>query len=775
MEDLLRVAFVLVAAATLVICYLGALWTRGYGAGRVHLDQNKYGVTDGEQAPVEGSPKAASEERHLVRNEEKKNKTIFVIFLIILAVILLVICFIYIEYFVYVEKLADDPIVFVEKPIVIKYSGVIVHALLGLFAGLLGYGFYWFLQGNHYKDSPAPKIFIGVWVFLLVVVAVLGLFNVEAKLLMASVKRLETPAGAIEFSAVSDESRVSLSFDNKPPTATMTDFQAGAIRLETALRYAQTDFENIVKFCAPGSAGGPYCAPRLGASEEETDQARYKLFSAMAVTYGYANTIQPIASCLKAYSCFYENGVPIQDDLSEIAASYASPPSEPLGCPESGKKDPICEPVDRIISHLEVFRNQDWDDTAKQNCLYLEPCLNMEDQLPTAEDVISHRNAVLATGTAIDSGITGKTRASGFILPYRSMLSAALLTASGYPHEAVGHMEREYRRLMSKFGRTASSGKETPPPDFVEAVLRLRLLYALQEAGGHAENQAIKLKYQGMERDLARAHLQYNLGVNGYQREELLSECSERSSGHLRKASGEVREKEHVRFVNWLENFPNTNGVNAEGKQSKKNNNKSNKINKMQLILSSVDKVNEKNSTPNTDYNQQWGEYIKKFILYFVNADFLRLYSISQLPKLPIKGTDLLDAGEWWRIATEKPHLVVSCFSHLPDEYIEYLRFQMTYTFGLLHAQKAKRLSKAAELIRSGFTDSGSIPVDMREVRDVACMGYTGLRRAYNIGTGLIEMNALWSEAIADGMHQAPEILRHLAKYLAGDGASCVN
>lgn len=780
MENLLIIPFVLLVFAALFLCDLLAR--------RPSAQVSR--IEDTDRPDLQGQPRAKSLKQRVNAYVKRNLGLVSGLFFLFCAIALYVGISVYVEasvdnYLIYVKDLSY-PLVNIEKPWMLKYSGVLVNVGLALIYGFLLYRFIKFLK--KYDDGPSQpsKVAVVLWILVLVLVPAFGLFKTEAKLLLASIKRLETPAGAIEFSAISDESQISLYFDDRAPTETITNFQAGAQRLAAALGYAQTDFENIVKFCKTESNDGPFCAPRLGGSDTETAREREKLMSAMAVTYGYANAIKPVAACLNAYACFYENGVPIQDDLSEIAASYAAPPSVPLGCPDRGKMDPVCVPVDRIIDHLEVFRNQDWGEAAKDQCKYLAQCLDKKNKLPTAEDVMSHRDAVLATGNVNNAGVAEKTRETGFILPYRSMLSAALLTASGYPAEAVGHMERQYLRLMRKFGRNEGGGKETPAPDFVESVLRLRLLFALQQAGEHANNQSLKLKYQDMERDLARAHLEFNIGVDGYQREQLLAECAAGSSGFSAKLSRPERNNQHVRFVDWLEAFPKSKELNFENmeKSESRENRKSSQIDtnitnakfeKNKIIVDSFDSVEEKIKTEPQFHDEKWEKYKRDFILYFVNADFLRLHSISRQGNLTITGADLLDTQEWWRIATEKPYLIEKCFSHLPDEYIEYLRFHMVYAFGLLHAQKAQRLSQTAELIRSGFTATGSIPVDMHEVEGVACMGYTGLRRAYAIGKGLAEMDPGWGNAIADEMQQAPSMLRHLAKYLASAGASCLH
>ena len=762
MEDLLRIPFVLLALAAILLCYLLDQRRRDPGTeqDKPALGQ-KPGFADQETQDIKGAPE---------RKQNKSHRFHLVIAIGLLAGAIIFCAAFLFELEKYVYGYFVEPFPDLEGSFLLKHRGTFEYMGLGLIYGLLLYAFYRFVLKHDEARGPVPKLMVGVWVTVIVVFTAVGLFKSETKMLMASVKRLETPAGAIEFAAVADESEISISYDTLTPTKTDTDFQAGAKRLGGTLSSVESDFKKIIRFCREDLTVGPYCAPFFGdADVEKVKDGKEALVSAMAVTYGYARVIKPIATCLSAYACFFENGVPIQDDLSEIAASYATSPGssdEALGCPRGGDRDPMCDPLERILKHLKSFKKQGWNQAEEDSCPYLVQCLDEEkNALPEAKDVVSHRDAVLATGKTSDSGNAQENRETGFILPYRPMISAALLTASGYPEEAVGHMEREYRKLRGKFGRTGEGGEGSGSPDFVETVLRLRLLHGLQQVSDHANKQDITLEYQEQERNLAIAFLKKNMNVDGRQREKLLEKCVEGISG---TGSG-LSDNDIDRSKAFKTILQNPSLIEEKFKHITKG---TKDFDEMKLV------TKQWKSDPTATVKEDWDAYVSNFLFYFVSADFRRLQARARQHRDKIEDEHLVAAGRWWNITIKNPNLIKDCFSRMPfasPGLYRFLKFQMVYTYGLLHAQKASWLSQKAELARSGLTQSHVILVDMDEVRDYVCKGYTGLRRAYNTGKVLMDEDPDWTAAVEQDMWRTSGMLRRLVAYMDAVGGNCLH
>lgn len=748
MDDLLRVPFVLLAVSAFLFAYYWARKKDDWREGTERPDRSglarskstaEAGLQSGKQRAIENQPKPGS--------SEKRTNTPFIFSIIFFLSALL--------YIVTVILPDSYPEIFHFSSLrrfLLKNSGAFLNMALGVVYGFLLYGFYRFIKKYEDEEKPAPKLSMVAWVMVIVIVTAAGLFKTEATSLLASIKRLETPAGAIEFgSSVVDDTATSFKPGAGAPTTTETNFQAGTDALEATLRNAQKDFKNIVRFCGRDLAGGPHCSPFLGGADDEENEARQKrLLSTMAVTYEYASVIMPIATCLNAYADFYENGVPIQDDLSEIAASYATFPSqggEGARC-GGGREDPICEPLNRILAHMRAFRTYSIDQGMVENID--ERCPK---DMPTADEVISHRDAMRDRDGA------------GVILPYRSMLSAALLTASDYPNEAVGHMEREYKKLSASFGREGEQKKGSRDVDFVETVLLLPLLSGLQVASEHVRNQELLLKYQDQERDLGLEFLSSNFGVNGRQRGRLLEKCAESLSGSREK--GTAADLKHSKAFRAMLQEPLT--LLRERLRENKTYN--------QRIENEFKKdMEELNLESQQEIEEKWAAYVSQFILYFVNSDFKRLQAHAGQREDLITDEDLVAARKWWEIATERPSLIKQCFSQVPNAnagLYQYLKFHMNYTYGLLYAQKAAWLSQNAELARSGFTDRHVLLVDADELENYACMGYKGLRRAYNSGKGLEQQG--WEEILSRDMWQTSNMLRRLVAYLERVGASCLH
>ncbi len=762
MEDLLRIPFVLLALAAIILCYLldqkrrNPATEQDKTASRLNL-----GMADHKEEGIEGAPQNKKHTKHAIDNKHKWKNSLYVALAIAIFFIAIIITIIFLsEVETYINQYFKEPFPDFKSAFLLKHRSTLEYMGSGLIYGVVLYGFYRFVLKHDDARGPLPKLMVAVWVTLIVVLTVAGLFKAETKMIMASIKRLETPAGAIEFAnaEAGDDLEISISYDAQTTTKTDTNFQAGAKRLEEALDSVESDFKKIIRFCRKDLMAGPYCAPFAGdADAKEVEESQEGLVTAMAVTYGYARAIKPIATCLRAYACFYENGVPIQDDLSEIAASYAIPPSELAkfsDCTGGKNEDPICEPLGSILGHLTSFKYQFKNKTLTENeklsCPPLEECLKeSENNLPKANDVIHHRDAVLAAG---------KPGVAGHMLPYRPMISASLLTASGYPEEAVGHMEREYKKLRREFGRTEEGG-ESGSLDFVETVLRLRLLNELQQVSDQAKKQQITLEYQEKEQSLAIAFLEKNMNVDGRNREELLEKCVKGITG-----IGYEMSKSEIELSDNFKNILNDDDILQKNVKGILKDTKS-----FEDVKLETEKW--KKETPST-VKGAWDDYVSNFLFYFVNADFNRLQSRVGTQQNQTEGQiedrHLASAEEWWNIATKKPNLIKDCFSRMSfasSGLYRFLTFQMVYTYGLLNAQKASWLSQKAELARSGLTEGHVILVDMNEVQDDVCKGYTGLRRAYNIGKVLME-DPDWKETVEKQMRGTSSMLRRLVPYM---------
>ena len=730
MEEILRIPFVLLVVAVLIVCYL---WDQRRRNPIEKQNQNpsneNVGFNDPEGPKIAGQP---------MINHNKYNKRIL-IFSLILLLFAIAIFFLYlIEMEKYVHQYFTEPFPNFEGASLLKHRSTLEYMGLALIYGAVLYGFYRFVLKS---PSEVSKTAAAVWVVMIVLLTAVGLFRTETKMLVAGITRLETPAGAIEFAREKEDTDVSFSYGDSDSdgafTESVTDFQAGARRLDEVLDSVESDFEKVFIFCRNDLEVGPYCAPFPGATRAQKEN-QDGLISAMEITYRFARQIKPIAICLRAYACFYENGVPIQDDLSEIAAGYATTPlSITPRCPSEGSRDPVCDPLERLLSHLKSLTIEGWTKAEKDSCPFFKQCLEAtKSGMPRPEGVMSDRDAVVAA----------EKSDTGFILPYRPMLSAALLTASGYPEEAVGHMERSYAKLRQKFGKTWEGEHEVGYPDFVEALLRLRLLYGLQQVSDHADKQEITLKYQEQERILSVRYLKKNMNVDGEQREKLLEKCVEGISGtpDLSKESKEFKDALHDEEL-----FHFINAKESENREEYKFPQKWN------LATSS-------------NASKRWNDYVGRFLWYFVNADFRRLQARAQQKRDKIEDEHLVAAEKWWKVAIKRPDLIKACFSRTPvatPEAYRYLKFQMVYTYGLLHAQKASWLSQKAELARSGLTQSHMMLVDMKEIKDHVCEGYTGLRRAYNTGIALMD-DADWKKAVEPQMWHTAGMLRRLVPYM---------
>lgn len=281
-----------------------------------------------------------------------------------------------------------------------------------------------------------------------------------------------------------------------------TPFQLGLSILQEAVDKLGKDKSRITSWCnrhpalscdAPGAPTSKQNAEtngdKIGTQDLDTKSPiSPSLKEALDEATGYMAWVKPFQVCLSnKYVEYFPNGLPIQDELSEFAASYTA------DFPASGDKteanaqlvgyeterNNLLGKLDQFSRYVEQYDNNDKTETAakcktndiKRAINYLQADEQKNSKKPALNDESEKRH---------------------FNLPHNSILEASMIAASGYPFEAARHLEREYNRFTSKKSRRHFGIKEG---DFHDFILRLRMLSPLEGLFGYLQDRENQVHY----------------------------------------------------------------------------------------------------------------------------------------------------------------------------------------------------------------------------------------------------------------------------------------
>jgi hypothetical protein len=396
----------------------------------------------------------------------------------------------------------------------------------------------------------------------------------------------------------------------------------------------------------------------------------------------YAVYVNNIADCLEEYSNNFENGVPIQEELSEIAANYTARSAEPTR--------EFRASFDNIIRHLDSFSNEDGADNSASSCKHL----------PMFAEVDEYRTAALASRST---------------LPYRSMLEAAVLTASGYPVEGARHLEREYKRFSDDLTRL--EGEESDSDSnrsgaLMEFVLRVRMLSMLEqmfEVAGKPDDQIRTLRQLA---SLIEVWLARVTDVSAVSPKAWFMACRD-GKLRLQDATGEAANQPFSPFARLAKELQQETGqklpITLE-KQAKKlleaekyptdpelatalQGQPRKLVEALEQLVNKPDiglRFDDPKSLPD-----EFERFLSTYGHVLMNTHLRLFEELFWRESEPIKVADLDTAGEYAELALNEPELLWDCFNkygRIDDTEIETMRFDILRAYGLLQAAHATRV-----------------------------------------------------------------------------------
>jgi hypothetical protein len=718
-------------------------------------------------------------------------------------------------------RYSNDPIAILSRPAVFVYAGIVLHAFLAIVFGWLAHKFYGALIGG---KGPVSGYSLAAHAVPLLLVCFIGLFNTEIRGFVNQIARIETPYGIVDFNRRNAE--VSWVLDKGNPQSTASDFQEGARMAEAAIDRAKRDLRNLAMFC--DIAPQVVCLPPPdevnpdGQAQAEDVRATHqfeiaRMVRAMASTYDYAESLINLTTCLREYAQVFQNGVPIQDEISEIAANYsllldrgaASTSAEDAiagradgnKAMETGNVDLAAESSSRARSHKQMAdvvieeisgmiqaalaAGPNGEDAALTSHIDDMKNLAKERAADRAQELLSEEtegNIGLAMSRLIDylgrfsdshlNELGGSSKcheletastildlrrrvvASGIVLPHRYLLQSALLTSAGYPEEGLGHLDKVWNRLRS---HSSDGAGGVGPRDFVEFVFELRLLSEMGQLSGHLANQG-KIKYE--QRKLA-----YLKEAHKITRQWL----DQQLDLHTNQPTEFMRQCASITYPGLAEPAGDDRQTDPEGRFVD--------LLRAQLVNHGV------RSSP-ADRKAAWKSYVSNLIWYYFHLNFDRLSAAAWQDRDEIRDLDLIESQEWWEVAIDEPQLIENCFSTIAINYysvrtFSLARIMMSYHFGLLHVQKGVKIQQAALLASSaGGRAFMSDITQQAKAESLICSGAVGLRKARELGAELkrfeddnsIDVVSRLGPTIEPWMNQAASILTDIARQPIGCG-----
>ena len=378
----------------------------------------------------------------------------------------------------------------------------------------------------------------------------IGFFSYELQQVLRTLTRVEAAGVTLDFTSSSREQPQSLvsvgNGSNGAGDNIRTPFQLGISMLPEVFNKIASDHSRLQHWCNKhdalscgnlararselieltedeqstgaevGEAASEVRRARFEAAkklEQQALSAEQRNEKSFATSKLYLQSLSPLADCLHGtYAAYFPNGSPIQDELSEFAASYSVEPirfdpSEYKGPPRvdetphtanadtsaaygTSTEDEVRKDETRFVPALTTLR---------ENLIrfgnYARQYANIEKykKLSDAADLCRERLSELDDSVIRQlSKLRLKLEDPKYSLPYKSILEAAIISASGYPEEAAQHLEREYDLFMSEESREHFG---IARGDFSEFLLQVRLLSPLEGIFAYTRNTDAQVKY----------------------------------------------------------------------------------------------------------------------------------------------------------------------------------------------------------------------------------------------------------------------------------------
>ena len=218
----------------------------------------------------------------------------------------------------------------------------------------------------------------------------------------------------------------------------ITHYQFGVGTLVTARAKLDSDLRFLAKLC---EALPDECDPAFfdETTAFRSDDAPTEAAPALVVINSAFQDLERFTACLKAYGSRFPNGMPIQDELSEIAVAIADQYEAAFAAGASP------DPLGRILRKLTPTEGLTAADGEVSDCADLET----EDG-----DFRDIRAAMQKLVTASEDDL---------VIPHVSLVEGALMIAAGYPYDGAEHMRRRLtareRRLDRRQKEAAAAGR----------------------------------------------------------------------------------------------------------------------------------------------------------------------------------------------------------------------------------------------------------------------------------------------------------------------------
>ena len=387
------------------------------------------------------------------------------------------------------------------------FAGVFVDLFIGMIAGVL-IGRFWYWLTSKRSDGASVSVLVAR-ALPIVVLLLTGFFRTETAVLIRSFESVE--AGGVT---------VRLDTDRKPETemrveikdrsiASPSAFQAGANQLLAALRAVVKDARKIYEFCIKLEPNENlsclkdqdmvFKVNELVDDTEQTEKRHLRLLkyvtltirsstlraSLRAIDFGLkeerasffrtsieeAVVLLSLEQCIETFRTNFPNGVPIIDELSELAADLTVGEISSHGRDQSpghfennldykARMERIFSRIVTGAAYVDARTASFGDDPSCR--------LNLD---------ISGTSAVYFTAfrlrRLVESRLTDPT-------PYHHLLTSAILWMSGHVEESIKNLQTALDDRIARYASLHGSSKPEEI-DFIEFLFRLQLLSHLDQ------------------------------------------------------------------------------------------------------------------------------------------------------------------------------------------------------------------------------------------------------------------------------------------------------
>jgi len=459
---------------------------------------------------------------------------------------LLIVCITTVVVIVAIAIYASTDIDFTERSIVRSLNTpIFVKIPLALLCGAL------FVElASVVKKPEFTPLYLAVRAVPFVFFFTIGFFSYELQQVLRTLTRFEAAGVTLDFNSTTREQPQSLvsvgGAGNGADGNIRTPFQLGISMLPEVFSKIKSDHERLQSWCnkndalacgdlakaraemkglkeanksTEGNAGETQSQldrlAEMKKREELAMKAVQRIEKSFATSKKYLTSLSPLADCLhEAYAAYFPNGSPIQDELSEFAASYSVEPTPPRFDPQVVKGEP---PGDETAKTVKAAIYADpgpaaENEARKDETRFVPALTTLRENLIRFANYASQYATIEKYKHFSDSASRCRKRLSElddsvilrlsrlrleledpkYSLPYKSILEAAMISASGYPEEAAQHLEREYDLFMSEKSREHFGIVEG---DFSDFLMQVRLLSPLEGIFAYTRNTDAQVKY----------------------------------------------------------------------------------------------------------------------------------------------------------------------------------------------------------------------------------------------------------------------------------------